>query len=220
MNINYSQPDFFRFGQDSIWLAEFATNYCSKEIRNNAPAFQPIEETVIFDLFSGCGVVGIEFYLKAKFLNKIAGLYFIDKNSTLCPYLEKNINSLSELNPFNNGGVPLKYDFIIGDLLQLSSLDLNSKRSNVLNILLANPPYYLNEESRPSPDEQRNVARIWTRNECISFFRSLDDWDYSPGYFFCVQPASRTDLIRQTLKHKKIRQSVELPDQKSIFVIF
>lgn len=79
--MDYFQPDFYHFSEDSITLSNFVKNNNSTLIDKNC-----------LDAFAGCGVIGIEIS------NSLGGNWsFIEKNTEYEEYIKKNISNLSNL---------------------------------------------------------------------------------------------------------------------------
>lgn len=74
----YSQPDFYKFNEDSIRLVRFICKNLKAESFDNA-----------LDVCAGCGVIGIEL---SRSLN-LSNLSFIEKQVEFISHIEKNINA-------------------------------------------------------------------------------------------------------------------------------
>lgn len=85
MLIDYSQPDFYRFNEDSTKLVAFIQNHLKKTPQS------------IIDLGAGCGVIGIEL----KKLYHEAYLTLVEGQSEFLPYL-KAILSYLKLRPVSS----------------------------------------------------------------------------------------------------------------------
>lgn len=102
---DYSQPDFYRFNEDSLKLVNFITGKIMQASR-------------VIDLGSGCGVIGIELAQKMT----ISEIHFLELQSIFKDYLETNIslfipNSKSEVIISGLGAFKsdLKYDLIVSN---------------------------------------------------------------------------------------------------------
>jgi tRNA1Val (adenine37-N6)-methyltransferase len=73
--IDYSQPDFYRFSEDSILLV--------KEVLN-----LNLKAAHVLDVCAGSGIVGLEYAQSAHFLTKID---FCEIQGEFIPHLQKNI---------------------------------------------------------------------------------------------------------------------------------
>jgi tRNA1Val (adenine37-N6)-methyltransferase len=108
MNIlKYSQPDFYKFSEDSIALANFAS-------------IDFVQDNIdLLDLCSGCGVVGLEFILKTSC--SISKCDFIEQQSEFKDCLQTNILEFGGSHTFNihisnfKELTPKKYDLILSN---------------------------------------------------------------------------------------------------------
>ena len=78
----YKQPSFYRFNEDSIRLVNFVTN----ELK----ALHPGKKIVVYDAFCGCGVIGIEFYLRNK--SVVSETVFIEENIKFQSFIKENLS--------------------------------------------------------------------------------------------------------------------------------
>jgi len=79
--MNYHQPSFYRFSEDSLLLVELAAS----QIKN--------KESIV-DLGSGCGVIGLE--LAQLFPD--SNILLVEKQESFKSSLKKNVMSLSSIN--------------------------------------------------------------------------------------------------------------------------
>ena len=128
--INYSQPEFYHFSQDSIELAKFAAKYWADE-----------EIDHLIDMFCGCGVVGIEFFFRHS---KIQKLEFIEREKEFYESIESNLKKSKR---------KMDYEIKIIDIAELDQLPSES-------YILANPPYFLEGSGRPAGNEKKHHANF------------------------------------------------------------
>ena len=81
--MDYQQPDFYHFAEDSIRLVQVATKF-SREFYHS--------RFDVLDLCAGSGVCGIEFALNNQNVSKID---FVEKNEKFIPYLKTNLGIIS-----------------------------------------------------------------------------------------------------------------------------
>ncbi|MCP4913450.1 MAG: methyltransferase [Oligoflexia bacterium] len=74
--MDYLQPEFYKFNEDSIALAKFANQKINLSIGD------------VLDLGCGCGVIGIEFLR----MNKNLTLTLLEKNYKFKEYIDHNLN--------------------------------------------------------------------------------------------------------------------------------
>ncbi len=136
--------------------------------------------STVLDLAAGSGVVGIEFYLK---LNKNVEMHFLEKQKEFIPHLKKNIES------FN-----IKESKIINE--DMFKLEATSK----YDLLLCNPPYFVSEESRLGPNENRNLCRIIMRKDIEHFFKVLNKFIAKNTYICLCFPKDSKQWMQQLVK--------------------
>jgi len=147
MTNDYSQPDFYRFNEDSIKLVRYVIN-------------KNLESTNVLDVCAGSGVIGIEYAQ----LKKVKKLVFVELQRDFQIHLHMNIQQ------FLSDDVETEVY-----ITPLSKFYPEEK----FDLILANPPYYLPDSGRISPDEKRAIARSFIIDGWESFFqltlRSLSD---------------------------------------------
>ncbi len=132
--IKYSQPEFYRFSQSSVQLSEFA--FKNKKYT---------KKVLVYDIFSGSGVVGIEYVLRLK--SMIEKVSFVELQFDFKNNLQENIENF----------IPeIKSEIFIQNFFHLKEINAD--------IILMNPPFYLNKTVREPLDYRRKLANI-----CIGF---------------------------------------------------
>lgn len=112
--MDYKQPDFYHFNQDSISLVKYIqAKHAPGEIKS------------IYEAFSGCGVIGIELSLIYN-LNYIS---FNEYQKDFKYYIQENINLFNphlnydlELKPFGQTFIDQKYDLFVANPPYFTSL--------------------------------------------------------------------------------------------------
>jgi tRNA1(Val) A37 N6-methylase TrmN6 len=127
--MNYQQPEFFRFGFDSIWLSDI--------VRRNCEGFIP--ETIL-ELGAGSGVISCE--LAAHF----PGGYFtcLELQEAFLPFLRTNLEH------------HLKQRH---EVISQSVAQFNLAATKTFDLIVFNPPYFETTASRPSPVREREICR-------------------------------------------------------------
>lgn len=140
---DYSQPDFYHFSEDSTQLAQMAVKLTGQT---------PINR--VLDLCCGCGVVGMEYLLESE---KRATLTGVEMQVEFSEHFEENAKrfGLQDRVSFENCDIKifnpaLKYDLI-----------------------LANPPYFLEGSGRASQNLQKQKCRFWSEYEAKSFVKKI-----------------------------------------------
>lgn len=169
MSWDYQQPDFYRFSEDSIWLAKFASSRLNKS------------RLSVLDLFSGCGVVGLELISSYQTAREIC---FIEIQKEFIPYLHANIKK--KLN------VKIDYDIFNGDFRKFNKLDMN------FDLIVANPPYF--KKGRLSHNANKNRCRHQLDFSWEEIFSFVDSYLADCGQFIFLARESLVELKKFTSK--------------------
>ncbi len=144
--LDYKQPSFYHFSQDSVVLAKYI-----------AEISQGKKELRLLDLGCGCGVIGIEFCLN---FSDVSNLIFVEKQKEFLPYLEENLKLF----------IP-NFSYTI----------LNKSFSDVaisedIDIVVSNPPYYLENSGRLPPNQQKQICHFIDQKEWDAFWKRLQEF--------------------------------------------
>lgn len=132
--IDYHQPGFYRFSEDSLLLV-------SEIAGRNVTALS------LLDIGAGSGVIGIELALKLN----IPTVHFLELQREWEPFLSKNIEK-----------------FLPGKEIEIFWESVGKwPPGRKYDLIVSNPPYYLPQRGRLSPDP--------IRARCRSFLE--DNWD-------------------------------------------
>lgn len=146
MREKYHQPDFYHFSRSSIELAHYAERIFELKGRRKIH---------VLDLFSGSGVIGLEFLKKIE--EKQTSL---DVCLSFCEISTEMIASLE----FNLKGRHHVYHSSFEKLGDIGEVDL----------ILANPPYFDSTKVRLSRNQERNecLVRSFSWNDFFDFLLS------------------------------------------------
>lgn len=142
--INYEQPGFYRFSEDSIRLSLLARKFCRSDVRLS-----------IVDLGAGCGVVGLEL---ASMLDLGAHVVFCELQKDYLPILEANCLQLAQK----------KSSFTY----EILNCDWSQIKRGEFDLVLSNPPYFLDSAGKASSDLRTNTARRWSEQQENDFFNA------------------------------------------------
>lgn len=143
--IDYTQPDFYRFSEDSILLANFV-----------ADKIKDFQNMTVMDVGAGSGVIGLELSRKAKNITK---MIFLEVQEAYKPFLLKNIHSFLPSH--------IQHEIYIADY---NTFNIKEK----VDVMVCNPPYFFLESGRVSPDPKKAKARSFTKDDfknLFSFFK-------------------------------------------------
>ncbi len=167
---NYSQPDFFRFGHDSVWLAELAFMQNMSATKGN-----------ILDIGAGCGIVGLELWLKFSSANW--HLHSIEPLFEFKKYWEDNKAKVEE---FSN--LPLNASYFSGKFQDYNVSELK------FDLIVGNLPYFEKGKGRLSPDGKRNKCRFMEEGLIDDLYIFLEMYLVSKGRSYFVWKTSGLEL--------------------------
>lgn len=179
MEEDYLQPDFYHFDEDSITLSKFIANELQKKIPNRPNRF--------LEIGAGCGVISLEL-----------SRFFPEGDFDLIEIQEsfKEI-ALHNIRKFAHN--EKKFHYKVMDFL-------NAEFFVDFPLIFTNPPYFYEEDSRPSKDIKRNICRRMKKehwNEWLFKMSSL----LSPGgsLFFCHK---RNDLTSANFHLREVEKKL------------
>ena len=131
--MDYQQPDFYHFDEDSIALAK----YVIANFKNLPP---PVK---MGDFFCGCGVIGLEIIDHGVLPGEII---FIEKNSKFLNYITQNI-----------------FNFEVSKNIQSRIFNKNifDVVEKDFDLIVANPPYFYPNKNRKSSNIDKYQARFF-----------------------------------------------------------
>lgn len=183
--INYQQPDFYRFSEDSILLARLVLEVMAPK-RGSTPL-------KILDLGAGCGVIGLEV---AAHVAQASRVTFCEKQLEQLIFLETNCAQLAQKKE--------SFDF------KICSSDWNTLEEGGYDLIVSNPPYFLDTEGLPSSDERTNQARRWNQAQERDFYQRCLELLAPHGLIALVlrrAPApfflERVEMIREQTFHQR-----------------
>ncbi|MBF0297184.1 MAG: hypothetical protein HQK51_00570 [Oligoflexia bacterium] len=213
--MNYHQPDFYHFTEDSIILAAHVSDILTKIItKKNNPPYSSSYIFSILDVCAGCGIVGIETLIKfhssqAQTTTQFSQvptfkLDFIELLFDFHPFIEKNVQQLPNYN------INLQSTVCILGLFQEVMI---ANKKTPYDCIVANPPYFIANKNRLSKlNPKKNNCRFFLNgnlNDLILFFDNCLK-ENGNGFFLCHK--DNIDLI-QTKKNpmlNKISSKLEI----------
>lgn len=174
---NFSQPDFYHFSDDSIFLVEQAIMHLKQDKR--------IVKTVI-DVCAGSGVVGLQFL--EKYEQKKLEITFIEKQGEFKEHIEKNIKQFGKQSS-------LFYVYF----KDLEDLDYKGE-----DLILCNPPYFVKGSGRLPQDSNKVECRFASPNfyHRLGQFFHYSSQNGASIYFLLPCESEALDLIRESVPGK------------------
>ncbi|GEM_PF-3083971 len=171
IELDYCQPDFYRFSQDSIILAKHA-----------AMAISAV--TNVMDLCAGCGVVGLEFFRKSNHAKPFT-IDFVELQPEFAPYLRSNIANFGES----------KFSIINRSFVELG-VNFYSK----YDLVLCNPPYFESGSGKRSDNILKDNCRFFADGSFEKLLQKIVELLNNDGSVFMViraDVAGRIALIKR-----------------------
>jgi tRNA1(Val) A37 N6-methylase TrmN6 len=139
----YNQPKHYHFSRDSIDLARFAHQLLVNK-----------KNIDIIDLGCGCGVVGIEF---TRLHNSVSTLTLLEKEEEFFPFIKENCARFLDENSYK----------------LVNRLFSNHKLEKKFDLVISNPPYYLENTGRCSGELKKDQCHFFCEEEMNSFFEAM-----------------------------------------------
>ena len=160
--MNYSQPDFYKFGADSLFLAN---TFNSFEI------ISPSEKNSVLDLCCGCGIIGLEIL---KNNPKI-------KLTSLDLQLEYKRHFLKNIKMLNLEGS--KANFITAPFNDLNDNLFKQK----YDYIVSNPPYYNSNKCRLPPNQNKKKAKFFVVDNFENYIETIYHCLKDDGFFWLLR---------------------------------
>ncbi len=169
---NYSQPNFYKFSEDSIELTKYLVEKSPKKF------------STTLDLCSGCGVLGIELISHEI----ITSCDFLELQPEFLNHILENIKNLETF--------ALNYSIYIGaigDFLKGQP----DKFFKKYELIIANPPFFNIEDGRLSPSNQgRNQCRFFLKDNYQIFFNFITRALKNDGVCYFITRELETSLFK------------------------
>lgn len=152
---DYLQPEFYKFGSDSLALSSF---FLKRNLKRNK------DKKNILEVGGGCGVISLEILRKDKELTS----FIIERNPLFETALKKNISDLELSNRCS---------------YEMTSIEDYEGQSH-FDAIIFNPPYFFSEDSRPASDLNRDQCRRISRHDLLSWFERAHSLLRSNGHIY------------------------------------
>ncbi|GAB4020600.1 MAG: hypothetical protein Fur0010_23280 [Bdellovibrio sp.] len=183
---DYSQPEFYHFTQDSIELAKYVITQ-----------IEPSKIFNILDACCGCGVIGLEILKNCSFPN-LSKVMAIEKEVSFLNYIKSNSKVIDG---------KINFEIYITDIQNF----LNQPLIN-FDLIVSNPPYYLDYEGRSSHNPLRDRCMRWSSDDEDAFIRLFKKLSRNGiGYFL-----SKKSIDDWKIKVEKVDRSLVLKSEKKL----
>lgn len=143
---DYQQPEFYRFNSDSTFLLEEVSTL----VKKTAPRS-------ILDVGAGCGILGLE--LAQKFPEVLQSVTLLEPLLDFRPYLLANIQEI---------------------MTRAASVSFHQVEESILSfkgdgydLIVSNPPYFLSDRGRVSPNLLKSHCRTFKNCTPQEFFQAM-----------------------------------------------
>ncbi|WP_367274360.1 methyltransferase [uncultured Legionella sp.] len=163
---NYKQPDEYHFSLDSIHLARF--------VATQLESHTDLDSLRVLDLCAGCGVIGIEL---SWHLRAIRQIKFVEIQDIYTEYFYQNITNV------NRPELQCHWH-----LLNYNELH-GSKWGGKFDLIVSNPPYFLEGHGMLSPSAFKNRCRFYLDSSFQDFILALENSLANKGKaYFLLRP--------------------------------
>ena len=132
----------------------------------------------VLDACCGCGVLGVELSTRIN----IHSVDFVDVQKEYEEFINWNIDNIYQ-------GTLSRV--IIDDIRTLSS---------EYDLILLNPPYYCESSHRPSPNKNRNIARLYKASELEEIYTHCISLLSNKGKLYSVMKESEVSKLNDLIK--------------------
>jgi tRNA1Val (adenine37-N6)-methyltransferase len=152
---NYSQPEDYRFSHDSVFLA--------REIFERHEKLLNADDIQILDLCAGCGIIGLDLiYHQLKERKHFKGqIDFLEIQEIYQTHFLHNLQTIKSIFP---------QQYINVKWLQKNYADPITKK---YDLIISNPPYFLANEGKLSPNEFKNRCRFFLDSDLSTYIQVL-----------------------------------------------
>jgi len=195
--VDYYQPDFYHFSEDSVHLAKYAADVINK--RDDA-------ELRGLDICSGCGVVAFEILARSS---KFRTFNFCEKQVEFKKFFDKNCQEFlsdhaMETNSYWDSFQKLK----------------TVEHQNIYDLVVCNPPYFCEDSNRLGESSQKNICRFWKASEIKNLVEVIGHCLKAEGvgYFLYREPLDQQYLSTYLPKEMQLKKVRELDGANLFFI--
>lgn len=191
--MEYSQPDFYRFNQDSIFLANKIIEF--EEVK--------LSGKKVLDLCCGCGVIGME--LMKTIPIELIG---VDINEDFKVHFDKNKERFFQDDKKNN------ISFILSKLSEF--VETNSQIGK-FDFIVSNPPYFKQSVGRKSNNAEKHLCRFLEIDSFSEILELVKNTLNEQGVWWCsFTDQEDKSIYEQNLAQKYFKMTHEFRSSGTI----
>lgn len=187
--MDYKQPDFYHFSEDSLLLVNCAKKNLSGDERS------------LLDIGSGCGVLAIEC---ANRINSISKIDLIEPQKEFFEFLDYNLKNILIRN--------VKFRII---KIFFSTFDSDQK----YDLIICNPPYFDKGAGRISPNLQKQICRTFEFDSAELYVKKILSLLNDTGKAFVLIPHNVQSWDSVLGKYKDRLKEIERLNRVSIYLL-
>jgi len=155
-SFEYSQPEAYHFCQDSV----LAPRLIAEDLASNAEKL-PGRRLRALDVCAGCGVFGFELLHALGPEHPIEAFDFLDVQEAFEPHFRRNV-AITKNDALQTKWISANYSI-------LGSGEFEGR----YDLIIANPPYFMKNESSMSPSDLNNRARFFLDSDLLTLLRGI-----------------------------------------------
>lgn len=188
--MDYKQPDFFHFSDDSTQLANLVINL----VKQRSPKS-------LLDIGAGCGFLGIEIANKVKEIHR---LVLLEPQEEFQQSIEFNIENL----------------LIRKLHIDLSQSWFSEFHHNELfDLIVCNPPYFHKDSGRKSPNINKQIARTFEVDSPLLYMEKILSLLCNRGQAYILIPRDQKQWNNAKDKFSENLEKVKCLSTVDIFLI-
>lgn len=191
---NYSQPEEYHFSHDSVFLARRVFELLGAADLSAARAL---------DICSGSGIVGLDFlfHRREAGLSVPADFDFLEIQEAYRSHFQENVNRLGE--------IQTQCHFVRKNYDDLQLPEYAGK----FDLVLCNPPYFLQSQGKLSPSEFKNRCRFFIDSDLKNLLLGIGNCMTAQGAAYMLLrdlPEHRWNVLEEAKKILAGKLQVEI----------